>query len=126
MIYVLNKYNKDKIGLGLKIDDLPIDQPSTKDVLQIETPYWNAKFDDEEFDLYVAPIDTTFSVYAPGSIPLWSSNCFRMGGKYIAKHIPWYYDINNLPEDEYHYLKNLEYNKGPVYSIRLKDTFNIK
>jgi hypothetical protein len=34
--------------------------------------------------------------------------------------MPWYYDINNLPEDEYHYLKNLEHNKGPVYSYKNK------
>lgn len=120
MMYILNKYKKHKIGLGLKIDDLPEDQPSTKDVLQIETPYWNTKFEDPEFDLYASPIDTTFAIYSPGSVALWSSDCLRMGGKYIAKHMPWYYDINNLPEDEYHYLKNLENNKGPVYSYKNK------
>jgi hypothetical protein len=120
MIYVLDKYKKHKIGLGLKIDDLPENQPSTKDVLQIETPYWNTKLEDPEFDLYASPVDTTFAVYSPGSTALWASDCFRMGGKYIAKHMPWYYDINNLPEDEYHYLKNLEHNKGPVYSYKNK------
>jgi len=126
MIYVLNKYNKHKIGLGLKIDDLPIDQPAAKDAIKTEAPYWDNKVEDKEFDLYAAPIDTTFAVYAPNSTAGWSANCLRMGGKYIARHMPWYYDINNLPEDEYFYLKHLEYNKGPVYSIRIKGLITSK
>jgi len=43
-----------------------------------------------------------------------------MGGRYVARHVPWYYDIKNLPEDELYYLKNLKPNRGPTYSMQVK------
>lgn len=121
MVRICSKYNLHKVGLGLKIDDLPINDVIAQKAYEIEKPYWDSRVDDQEFELYHAPIDTTFAVYSPNSPALWGDNCYRMGGKYIAKHAPWYYDINNLPEDELHYIKNLPYGRGPYYSWEIKN-----
>lgn len=122
MIHVLNKYCVHKVALGLKIDDLP-DVATTANVVNVESQYWTDKLDDD-FELYRAPVDTTFAVYTPNSLPIWGSDSIRMGGNYVAKHIPWYYDPNNLPEDELYYVTNLSYGRGPVYSIQVKEMIN--
>jgi hypothetical protein len=44
-----------------------------------------------------------------------------MGGSYMAHHAPWYYNPDNLPVDEKYYITHLEPNKGPTYSMRLKE-----
>ena len=121
MINLCKKYNKHKIGLGLKIDDLPTNLESTKMFIDKESPYWTNKIIDGDLELYPHPIDTTFALYSPNSSPNWGNDCFRMGGKYTARHMPWYYDYSNLPEDEIYYLKNLPSNRGPYYSEILKN-----
>lgn len=120
MVKVCEEYDVDKVGLGLRIDNLP-SNPQTDSVLHYETPYWNAKINHDDYELYNAVVDTTFAVYGPGRKPLWSRNTIRMGGDFIARHEPWYYDPSNLPEDELYYIKNLQPNKGPTYSMRLKE-----
>lgn len=121
MVALCKQYPIHKIGLGLKIDDLPI-SAYTDHVINIESQYWADKVSNNEYELYKATIDTTFAIYSPNSKPIWSSNSIRMGGKFVASHMPWYYDMNNLPDDEKYYLQNLERNKGPVYSQNIKDT----
>jgi hypothetical protein len=46
----------------------------------------------------------------------------RIGGDFACRHIPWYLDFNNLPEEETYYLNNLD-NKYPdaVWSRMNKD-----
>ena len=66
------------------------------------------------------PVDTTFALYGPNKPALWGGNSIRMCGKYVIRHIPWYYDINNLPDDELYYVTNLSDGKGPAYSWRVK------
>lgn len=115
-----NITNVNKIGLGLKIDDLP-DYEFTKTIKEIELRYWKNKvIHNNIYEMYYAPIDTTFAVYKPNTFPL-LADAYRMGGNYIAKHMPWYYDINNLPKDESYYIQHLKPNRGPVYSKLIKD-----
>lgn len=134
MIEVCKKYDCHKVGLGLKIDDIPDCFYRKDDVQTIEGPYWKDVVNGEKMPLYSAPIDTTFAVYKPGSAPVWGSPdrrnqpqgwvsgpCFRTGGNYVARHLPWYYDYNNLPEDEKYYIMNLEPGKGPCWSFRAKE-----
>lgn len=127
IINLHKKYNntKHKIGLGLKIDDLPLHLPLAQRAYNTESQYWENKIEDTEFEIYAAPIDTTFAVYIPESVPGWGNNCFRLGGKYVAQHIPWYYDTNNLPDDEKYYLKNLQSGKGPAYSWNMKQSASL-
>jgi hypothetical protein len=124
MTFICKKYNKHKVGLGLKIDDLPTHQIAAQKAIEKERIYWENKIVDGEFELYPCPIDTTFAVYAPGTVPGWGHDCLRMGGNYTAHHMPWYYDINNLPADEQYYLDNLQYGKGPCYSWEIKTMIN--
>jgi hypothetical protein len=119
MIQVCNEFNVMKVGLGLKIDDLP-NTDFSKHVISIESPHWQNRITHSTYELYQAGVDTTFAVYAPNSKPLLNCDVIRMGGNYIAKHMPWYYDIHNMPDDEYYYLKNLQENRGPCYSPQVK------
>jgi len=123
LIEVCKKFNCHKVGLGLKIDDIPDHFYRKSDVQAIEGPYWNTPVDGEKMPLYRAPIDTTFAVYQPGAAAAWGSKdtCLRTGGAYMARHLPWYYDYNNLPEDEKYYIMNLEPGKGPCWSFRAKE-----
>jgi hypothetical protein len=107
MINVRNKYNVHKVGLSLKIDDLP-DCNYSKIITKLEGDFWINRLQDSEYELYSAGIDTAFAVYAPHSKPLISFDSIRMGYPHMAKHMPWYYDVDNLPEDEYYYVKNLD------------------
>ena len=120
MVEICAKHNLHKVGLGLKIDDLPLDQSPAQKALAAEEQYWNGKIIDNGFELYPAPIDTTFAVYSPNSPALWGRTCYRMGGDYMVRHMPWYYDIANLPEDELYYLQNLPGGRGPCYSWEIK------
>lgn len=119
MIEVQNKHGVHKVGLGLKIDDLP-DTDYSKAVLKLEKDFWVNRINDDKYELYHAGIDTTFAIYAPNSHPLLDMNCIRMAGNYMARHIPWYYDINNLPPDEFYYIKNLDPRRAS-YSRMVKD-----
>lgn len=112
----------DKVGLALKIDDLP-ESDFKAQILEWETPYWYdlVPHENENYKLYIAAIDTTFALHGPHKHPRISINTLRMGGDYIGLHAPWYYDTHNLPEDEAYYVRNLERNKGPVYTARIKD-----
>jgi hypothetical protein len=121
MIEVCKKYDKHKVALGLKIDDLPLSNSLTHQIVECEQEYWTKEINDGKYKLYYAPVDTTFAVYKPGSAALWSSDSIRMGGNYIATHEPWYYDMDNLPEDELYYTKHLSRTAGPVWSLKIKN-----
>jgi hypothetical protein len=55
--------------------------------------------------VYDALIDTTFALYRPFAQGGADGPAIRTGGKYVAKHLPWYENSSNLsPETEY-YLK---------------------
>ena len=97
-----------KVGFGLKLDDLP-SSPLQKTILEAETRYW--KFQVEK-DLFRAPIDTTFALYRPFSKTNvnWYMLHFRTAGKYIARHLPWYNDTNNLSNEEEFYLRSCSKN----------------
>lgn len=91
-----------KAGLGLRLNDIPDHYAHKKKVLEHEKQFYEKAV---EAGAYDSQIDTTLALYRPkarhGFIAI------RTGGKYLARHIPWYYDTNNLPEEELHYLRNL-------------------
>jgi hypothetical protein len=119
MVNVCREQNVSKVGISLRIDDLP-DTDFSKHVIDNETPMWLNKIEHGSYDLYHAAVDTTFAVYAPNSRPLLDHNVIRIGGNFIAKHIPWYYDVNTMPDDERYYLYHLHANRGPAYSPQVK------
>lgn len=101
------KYKKDKVGMSIKIDDIDLNYPLNAWVYSYESNYWTNGIVDDNVELYPHPIDTTFAVHAPGVIPTWSNNTLRVGVPYIVKHAPFYFDPDNLPEDEKYYLNHM-------------------
>jgi hypothetical protein len=107
LIEYAKKYNRSKVGMSIKIDDIDLDYPLNKWVHDYESSYWTNAIVDGEVELYPHPIDTTFSVHSPNTIPTWSNNTLRVGVPYIVKHAPFYYNPNSLPEDEKYYLSHM-------------------
>ncbi|NBX97781.1 hypothetical protein EBQ81_02860 [bacterium] len=97
---LLTKYpERRKVGFGLKIDDLP-DSYELKDyVIAWEKQFWVSRVEDDVFD---AEIDTTFAVYRQNS-PYILGPGLRTGGKYVARHEPWYLDSKKLSAEVAYY-----------------------
>jgi hypothetical protein len=102
IIELSKKYNIPKIGLGIKIDDLPDCNKYKKMIITHESVFWHKDpIKDERCILYKAPTDSTFAINAPGIICRLNNDIdYRSGFPYMIRHMPWYYDTNNLPEDE--------------------------
>jgi hypothetical protein len=77
-----------KAGPALRLDDLP-DTVLASRVTEWESQFWDRRLAD---DVYEAPIDTTFAVYRPlTKVPEFQLGpSARLGGKYTARHMPWY------------------------------------
>lgn len=101
------KYQKTKVGMSIRIDDIDLNYPLNKWVHGYESDYWTNGIQDGDVELYPHPIDTTFAVHSPGTMPDWSRDTLRVGVPYIVKHAPFYYDPENLPEDEKYYLQHM-------------------
>ncbi len=121
LVTIRDSQNVSKAGLALKIDDLPKNH-HTETVIRLESPLWSNRIESPTYEMYRAAIDTTFAVYGPNETPLYSENSIRVAGDYTATHRPWYYEIDNMPDDERYYLTKLEAGKGPNYSMMIKNT----
>lgn len=107
LVFYAKKYSKRKVGMSIKIDDIDLSYDLNKWVYGYESAYWTNGIKDGDVELYPHPIDTTFAVHSPGTLPVWSNDTLRAGVPYIVKHAPFYYDPNNLPEDEKYYLAHM-------------------
>ena len=98
----LDKYPVyDKCGFSLEIDDLP-DTEIGNGAKKWEQKFWNTKLDNVYFK---ADIDTTFALYKHNKH---SYSALRTDYPYVAKHVPWYYDIfHELPIDEQYYFNSI-------------------
>lgn len=89
----------DKIGFGLRIDDLPASYRHRDAVEAWESKFWT---DEVEPGVFRAPIDTTFCLYRPG-LGHRDDNALRTGAPYVARHEPWYADsAHPTAEDRYY------------------------
>lgn len=128
MIDVLNTYQCHKVGWALKINDLPGTEYGKK-IHDAELHYWDdsRKLKYKDYELYHSAVDTTFAIYAPGSYPLLDEHgCIRIAGDFCSRHMPWYYDVDNLPEEERYYLTHLVDGRGPAYSWQVKKIMESK
>ncbi len=93
-----------KIGLGLKIDNLPDHFKNKRDVIEWESQYFQNHVDDK---FYLSNVDTTFALYRPfvrgGASRL---KMYRSKAPIEAYHMPWYNDSENLSEEELYYINN--------------------
>jgi hypothetical protein len=78
-----------------------------------ENQFWEKKIQKEtEFDLYIAPIDTTFSLF---NKKYKNNFCIRVGGDMTCKHLPYYRYNKIMNEDE-----EMEYYKCSQFSTMKK------
>ncbi len=89
-----------KVGFSLKIDDLPAHNARKNELIEIESKYWQKQVAPGVYD---APIDTTFALYRPRAKGDHRAKALRTGPPYTARHLPWYFDPADLPEEEIFY-----------------------
>lgn len=93
-----------KVGLGLKIDNLPDCYSRKNEVLKWEKQFNESLTSD---GYYNAIVDTTFALYRPFvSQGASSLKMLRSQHPYMAHHMPWYNDCNNLDSEEIFYVSN--------------------
>ena len=100
LLDVLRRYPfLKKVGLGLHTEDITyFDAEKTK---EMEKRFYLHKMEEE---LYFGAVDTTFALYRNyRHYHLYVSA--RTTGKFMAHHLPWYYDYRNLPDDEIYYVQ---------------------
>lgn len=92
-----------KVGFSLRIDNLPDHYAHKSEVIKKESEYYAHPAGD---GLFKAPIDTTFALYRPrvGLSRSRSVEAYRTAYPYVAEHLPWYSDSNNISEEEQYYI----------------------
>lgn len=94
-----------KVGLGLRIDDLPDHYPRRRQVIEWENQYWSRRV---EAGLLDAGVDTTLAVNRQLNGAGHSLTGMRTDFPYVARHLAWYEDPSNLPEDIAWYYGHIE------------------
>lgn len=101
LMTISNRYGLRKIGLALDISEPEkfIEGSYGKLVHGIESGYYKNQIEDPDYTLYIAPTDTTFCLINTEND---ENRNLRVGGPFIAKHLPWYHDYiyKNVPRDE--------------------------
>lgn len=99
-LQILESYSGiDKVGFGLRIDDIPETNPRKNEILKWEQKFWKNPTPCGNF---YADIDTTFALYRPGHNHI-SYKGIRTKKPYLARHMGWYIDPANLSENESFY-----------------------
>jgi hypothetical protein len=100
---ILLKYNEKKIGLALRIDDVPesCNKNCTTGSINHERQFW---IDELEKDVYRAMVDTTFCLLRNPEFH--DLRALRIAGNFTARHLPWYQDYSMLNEEEKYFLEN--------------------
>lgn len=100
-----------KVGLGLVYDDITFFDKDT--VQRVEAEFYEGTRVGD--NLYFAQVDTTFALYS--NVRHYSLRLsLRTTGDLRACHLPWYFDYDNLPEDERYYLEHAD--KNSVTSVK--------
>ena len=99
LLNLSNKYNYSKIGFALDISDF--DKMINTDnyffgrsILKWESQFWQNRLADDCYELYIAPIDTTFALinkkFYSSYLIFEGVVSIRIAGNFTAKHLPWY------------------------------------
>lgn len=109
MFSILLKNNEvSKVGFAIRIEDLQIDNPINKDIIEWEQRYWKNSVGE---NMYLSSIDTTFALYRPILFKARNSivrfyKAIRIAGDFTCKHEPWYWDFEKLNEEQKFYFTN--------------------
>lgn len=101
LLGLLRKYPwLEKAGLGLYYEDINYFDAVAKQAW--EKQFYHVQV---EKDVYFAPVDTTMALYRDAR-HYCIEEAVRTGGRFMCRHLPWYYDYERLPEDEEYYLEH--------------------
>ena len=92
-----------KVGLGLVWEDITFFHADG--VKKLESNFYNGTQVGE--NLHYAQVDTTFALY-PNVRHYNLRFSMRTTGNLMAYHLPWYFDYDNLPEDERYYMEHAD------------------
>jgi len=97
------KYNERKVGLALRIDDVPEDcyRNCFTGSINWERQFWINQL---EKDVYKAMVDTTFCLMYKPEHP--DFNAVRIAGDFTARHLPWYLRYSELNEEELYFMQH--------------------
>ncbi len=109
---LINRYEINKVGLAIRIDDLPDHYRYKNQVRRNEGRWW---LQEVEEGVFKADTDTTFALYRNIHDNCYESLRVAKNG-FSCKHIPFYLDLNNLDEEERYYLENHDLNKTTQYT----------
>jgi hypothetical protein len=97
---LLDRYRGiNKVGFGLRIDDLPAQYAHRDAVLAWEGQMWQWPLGDGN---YFASIDSTFALHRAGA-GIRPAEAVRTGAPYLARHTTWYIDSESPPEEDLFY-----------------------
>lgn len=96
------EYFAQKVGFGIRIDNLPSYYDNKDRVISWESQYWKNKINDCYFR---APVDTTFALYRPycKGKAVKTKVMIRTDFPYVIKHLPWYVNSNSPSEEDLYY-----------------------
>jgi len=102
---LLTRYlDVDKVGFGLRIDDLPDPYRFRSEVVDWEKQFWE---DEVEPGVFRADLDTTFALYRP-TVRSHTFSALRTGFPYVARHIPWYVNSSRPSEEDEYYRRHAD------------------
>lgn len=115
LIEGLEKYPEiNKIGLGLHIDDIPINIPLRNEIISHEKSMQRTYLDDLRF--VKMPVDTTMAIYRAGyhNYSVWGTDSHTEELKSLrtthpswqAKHLSWYLSPEDMKSEENKYYFN--------------------
>jgi len=109
--------NQIKVGLAIKIDDLPSNGILSNWARRVQDYYWQFPLGN---DLYDAPVDTTLALYNPKFNNHHDvSPAIRLGGKYAVRHLPWYLkEKETWPDDFKYYCHTCNHSSVTVAHLR--------
>jgi hypothetical protein len=95
----------EKVGLGLRIDDLPDSYALKQQVIAWESRFWEREVTPGVFD---AEVDTTFALYRSPLTPYRTAPALRTGPPYVARHVTWYIDSANPTDEQLYYREHAD------------------
>lgn len=113
--YLLEHSDGQVVGPMLRIDDIPDYYPLKKRAEDGHyKQFWHQvpqcfSWRDRLFHILPAMIDTTFGMYRKGFRFRRQNQGIRTYAPYIARHLDWYIDPNNLTDDQAYYMQNASY-----------------
>ena len=90
LMEVRERFPVAKVGVSLRIDNLPEHYRERERVVKWEGQFWTGI--DPSGDVYHAAVDTTFALYDQGMRAWPAGPYLRLAPPYTFEHLPWYED----------------------------------